>query len=397
MSCSHSNRKSDSKIHNEGFNSLKLTHRIFKKLSPLSDKKLSIYRNNLSQIISAKIFNIDRSSLRNGNNEENLKIDENLRFIYPYKPNIINKSESNKIVKKPISSRKINSVKMNSLYLSNNSRMDPSFENNISSIKSTFQNSQTNDLHQNPLNKKTILKLMPKRIKVNSNDQRKKLKLKYNILCCNIKNYNYDDKIIYDLKDDNNINGKFFLVIFDNINSDKNYIIRYKEKLGKYFKEKNKFNINFSYLKELLNNFVYDENTNYLTDIYSTKKVNFSIKNSIEIKMEISSVKLIFYEISNINKNNIVNKEQKNNDKNLKYIFNSKIKLPFEFLAIFYGLKFEDFINLLLSLIDYDFSKNIFYISNNNFINKIEESKALYDFYTNKCYALNNELNKAKE
>ena len=144
-------------------------------------------------------------------------------------------------------------------------------------------------------------------------------------------------------------------------------------------------------------NFVYDENTNYLTDIYSTKKVNFNIKNSIEIKMEISSVKLIFYEINNTNKNNIVNKEQKNNDKNLKYIFNSKIKLPFEFLAIFYGLKFEDFINLLLSLIDYDFSKNIFYISNNNFINKIEESKALYDFYTNKCYALNNELNKVKE
>jgi hypothetical protein len=57
---------------------------------------------------------------------------------------------------------------------------------------------------------------------VNSNDQRKKLKLKYNILCCNIKNYNYDDKIIYDLKDDNNINGKFFLAIFDDINSDKN-------------------------------------------------------------------------------------------------------------------------------------------------------------------------------
>ena len=42
--------------------------------------------------------------------------------------------------------------------------------------------------------------------------------------------------------------------------------------------------------------------------------------------------------------------------------------MPFQFLSLFYGLKDDEFINLITALIYYDFNKNIFYITNSIFI-----------------------------
>ena len=119
----------------------------------------------------------------------------------------------------------------------------------------------------------------------------------------------------------------------------------------------------------------------FFTNYHSAKINNFVIKNN-KINIKLSSLKIIFYEISE-------NKE--------KYGINTKLKFPFEFLSIFYGLNFNDFINFLISLIDYNFTKNKFYIDYNNFSTKIEEAKILFDFFKEKSFANSYYLNNAKE
>ena len=71
---------------------------------------------------------------------------------------------------------------------------------------------------------------------------------------------------------------------------------------------------------------------------------------------------------------------------NIKYNINSKIKLPFEFLSVFYGMNFDNFINLLISIISFDFENGKFSIEHNNFIAKLEKAKILYDFYNESSY-----------
>ena len=111
------------------------------------------------------------------------------------------------------------------------------------------------------------------------------------------------------------------------------------------------------------------------------KTTNLLIKDSIII-FKISSLKIIFYEISE-------NKE--------KFKVNTKIKFPFEFLSVFYGFNFRDFINLLIALIELNFTKNKFYINYNTFITKFENAEILYDFFKEKSFENNIKINNVKE
>ena len=88
----------------------------------------------------------------------------------------------------------------------------------------------------------------------------------------------------------------------------------------------------------------------------------------------------MFYEIMHNKEYNIetYNNIDNNNTNKTKNKMNSKIKFPFQFLPLFYGLNFEDFLNLLISYIDYDFDKNKFYLNCNNFITNTEEAKIIY-------------------
>ena len=134
-----------------------------------------------------------------------------------------------------------------------------------------------------------------------------------------------------------NINNKTFLKYVDDINSDKNYLNIYKNDLREYFNNNCDKNAPY-FLKKVLDDFKLDENEAekekyFFTNYHSAKINNFVIKNN-KINIKLSSLKIIFYEISE-------NKE--------KYGINTKLKFPFEFLSIFYGLNFNDFINFLLS------------------------------------------------
>ena len=183
--------------------------------------------------------------------------------------------------------------------------------------------------------------------------------------------------------------NKIFMTYIDNINTDKSNIIKYKKELHEYFDDNNNDNIS-SYFNDLLNNTQFEindkENEDYFSnDSYSSKKNNFMIKN-LDITFKISSLKLIFYEIIYNNKfvietNNRNNSKNNNTNNTAIKKLNTKIKMPFKFLPLFYGLNFEDFINLLISLIDYDFDKNKFFIKYDNFITKVGETTILYDLY----------------
>ena len=101
-------------------------------------------------------------------------------------------------------------------------------------------------------------------------------------------------------------------------------------------------------------------------------------------------MKLIFYEIKDNKEDNKSNYYKNytyiNSFNSQKHIINTKLKFPFEYLSIFYGLNFDEFINILIALIDFDFSKNKFNIDYNNFLTKIEDCKVLYDFFTEKSF-----------
>ena len=172
-------------------------------------------------------------------------------------------------------------------------------------------------------------------------------------------------------------------------------IYKYKNKFREYFDNDNFKKEDSYFLRDLIDTYQYKEKEDenyFIKNIQSTKKKNFIIKD-LNISLKLSSLRLIFYEIKESNEDNKSN----NNTKNGNYILNTKINFPFEFLAIFYGLNFDEFIILLLSLIDYDFSENKFFIDYDNFINRINDCKILYDFFTEKSFAFTYNSNNSKE
>ena len=197
------------------------------------------------------------------------------------------------------------------------------------------------------------------------------------------------------------INKDNFMNFIDEMNKNKIHINNCKKYVKDYFIEKT--DGNKSVFEDLLYQYKFDEHENdnyFLNSDYSTKKHSFKIEN-FEISFKITSLQFIFYEIPDAKQD-----EEKfdssvfydiENNTNVKYNINSKIKLPFEFLSVFYGLDFNEFINLMIYIINYDYDKNKFFIEHTNFINKIELGKTLYDFFTENSYFYLHNYNHKKQ
>ena len=402
MSSQFSLLKKDSKIQNKRFNSAKISGKLTSKMSSISGRRLLAFSNmtgsrNKKKVLITNVLSVSKHLIINADNPESTKdIVENIRYEYPYKPDFFLKLENNSNGKK-IFPDKINLLTMNKKPFSLSS-----FESSVSTYKSSTQNSVKKNFFFNPnylnssSNKKTKLTLMSHKtepMKINKKTD--------------LKNYTtYNTNITELITNDNiNLTGENFMKFVDNINADKNYINQYKQELNDYF-DNNKLNKSDTvFLKNIINNHKYpekealneNESNNYFftSNYYSSKKKEISIKNS-NIILKISSLKIIFYEVKENKKNyNCIN--YLNNSDNSNNFINTKIKFPFEFLAMFYGLNFEEFINILIALIEYDFNTNKFYIDYNTFINKIEEAKILYDFYTSKSFAFVYNNNNIKE
>ena len=199
------------------------------------------------------------------------------------------------------------------------------------------------------------------------------------------------------------LNENKFQNFIDEINKNNNYVNKCKNKIKEYFVTDNSQKERKSFFEELLYKYRFDDheyNNYFLTDIYSTKKNSFNIGN-LKISFKINSLQFIFYEIQEDKKNakNIDNKIFLNveNSNNIKYNINTKIKFPFEFLSIFYGIDLNEFLNLMISIIEFDYQENKFTIEQNNFITKSEMSKTLYDFYSSSSYYHLYNFNNSKE
>ena len=355
------NLKKNLKIKSQRFNSAKISSKLSSSLNLLSGSE-SVYTKrhtrNKTKLLLTTVLSTSKHYIINGNKPESSKsVLNNIIYKYPYKPDTFLKLE-----KKFFFDDKLNKFKNNIKQFNASS-----YDNSISTFKSstnntTVKNKGNNNFYYSNHNKKLCL-LSPNMEMKNKN---RNIKYKLNI-----------SKII---NKDIKITEEKFLEYIDNINTDKNYINIYKNQINEYFDDN--LNSNSIFLKDLLNDYQYNENENedfFITDSHSVKINNFTIKNS-EIIFKLSSLKLIFYEI-----------------KKEKLILNTKLKLPFEFLSIFYGLNFEEFINLLISLVNYNFDSNKFYIEYNHFINKVEEAKVLYDYFKENSFFNTYNTNKAKE
>ena len=382
-----------------------ISSKISTKLSSLSNSfrtnqsSLSLSQRRIKSKTKLLINSILKTSkrylIKGKNSKPSKDIINNFSYIYPYKPDGNFKLENihrEKNILYNDNSYNSSNILTNSVKLCNM----PSVDNNNS--LSTFNNSIKNNNSSFNFSKKYI-SLKRKFFMKNINKDINKI---------NISNFS---DIINDLNDNNNklLNRELFLKYIDNINTDKNYLNKYKKELNDYFNVNinNKNNINtqnngkkimkakknFFHFQEVLNNYNYEdvkenEKENYFIKNNNYMKKNNFFSNDLDITFKLSSLKLNFYEIIKTN-NSSGNKEN--------HLLNSKIKFPFEFLSIFYGLNFDDFLSLLTALIDYDFIKNKFYIDYNNFITKIENAKILYDFYNVKSYINIYDSNDAKE
>ena len=386
MSSQFSLLKKDYKTQTKRFNSAKISGKLTSKMSSLSGRfsafSNSSHSRNKKKVLVTNVLSVSKHLIINAENPESSKdILENIRYVYPYKPDFFLKLENTSIGKK--FPDKINIITMNKKPFSLSS-----FESSVSTYKSSSQNSVKKTFffnNQNYLNSSSN-----KKTKLTLNSP-KPLPMKI-IQKTDFKNYTtYNSNITEIITSDNiNFTEENFMKFVDNINADKNNIIKYKQELNDYF-DNNKLNKNdTAFLKDIVNNYKYPEQDNlndnegnndfFATNFYSSKKKLMSIKGT-NIILKISSLKIIFYEVNKGSDNNI----------------NTKIKFPFEFLSMFYGLNFEEFINILIALVEYNFDTNKFYINYNTFINKIEEAKILYDFYTSKSFAFTYNTNNIKE
>ena len=304
-----------------------------------------------------------------------------MRYEYPYKPDLLLKLKDHSNKKNLLFSDELNILTRN---FKPKQSDKPSLESSLSSLRSSSNNTGKSNLIFN--------KSSHKKIKFNLISQRSRvLQIKKNKILIDDDNSNKNNK------EDNkfNITEEKFLNYIDFISIDKKYIYKYKNKFREYFDNDNFKKEDSYFLRDLIDTYQYKEKEDenyFIKNIQSTKKKNFIIKD-LNISLKLSSLKLIFYKIKESNEDNKSN----NNTKNGNYILNTKINFPFEFLAIFYGLNFDEFIILLLSLIDYDFSENKFFIDYDNFINRINDCKILYDFFTEKSFAFTYNSNNSKE
>ena len=330
-----------------------------------------------------KVLSISKNCLMNGSSQGPLiEMTDIRRFKYPYKPNSYYKLNVNPNRTKLLISRQIYNFDKTIKYTNNLS----SVESNLSTFRSSSLNLTKNNWKCNKKKNMIYSKIIKNKFSLNSSIPKPSKIGKIMLLDSNsiIKN---NSEI--ELKNDNKtITGDIFLNYIEHIISDNSYINKFKNGLSEYFS--NIFNKNELYiLKELFDNYTFEEKNDenfFLKDFHSAKINNFIIRD-LDVTFKLSSLKLMFYEISDDQK--VINSKNFDNNSNgkEKYAFNSKIKFPFEFLSFFYGLDFTVFKNLLLAIIDYNFITNKFYIDYDNFKIKIEDYKILYDFFKEKCFA----------
>ena len=355
---------------NSAIISRKLVSKIltFSELNSANTNTNKSTRNNTKSLIT-NVLSASKHYIINVNNKETPKdFIENIRYKYPYKPDIFLKSHNN-----------FDKINLLSGYKKQNNIS--SFESSISTFRSSPNNTIKNNLVFNPnFNCFSTKKNKVKTFIWNKNDETKTTKRTMTI---ENKMNLYNDSII--IGDNMNLTSKLFLKYVDDINSDKKNLNKYKNDLNEYFNTIYDKSDPY-YFTKVLEEYKYIGNENekenyFLTNFHSSKINNFLIKDT-KFNFKLSSLKIIFYEISD-------NKETFN--------INTKLKFPFEFLAIFYGLSFNEFITLLISLIDYNYTKNKFTIDYNNFSNKMEEAKILYDFFKEKSFANSYNSDNAKE
>ena len=216
----------------------------------------------------------------------------------------------------------------------------------------------------------------------NSKIYLKENKYKLNLKQFNFMNYNVNETIFFDFIDGYNINSKL------------------KEKYNSYILNhplENDNDINIFQLFDMLQNFKIDYNDNNFFNENSTSKINkFKLKNNLLVKIKISSINIIFYKINPKKKNNINNKDylfdNNNNSNNNNFKLksknkaNTKIKLPFGFLAFFYGINHIELLKFLIAVIDYDYIKNIFFIDSKKFMRYYNLYKKDHSFFGETSY-----------
>ena len=386
MSTKYTFLKKDPKKLNHRFNSARISHKLTSKMNSFSSSSSAYFNSNTrnkKRTLITSVLSTSKHLIITGNRPESSKsIISNIHYEYPYKPNIFLRLKSGQRDNKFLFSDELNlltrDIKPNNLSSLENS--------SISTFKSSSQNTVKNNLLFNlSANKKNKFNVISSKYKV--------LKIRDKPFSDNkiIPKSSNESEVINENKRLNILEEKFLYYI-DCINTDKKYLSQYKSELKDYF-DKSKINKQDIYFfKNLMNNYEYKETEedNYFTsDFHSIKKNNFTIKD-LNITLKLSSLKLIFYEIKDNKEDNKSNYYKNytyiNSFNSQKHIINTKLKFPFEYLSIFYGLNFDEFINILIALIDFDFSKNKFNIDYNNFLTKIEDCKVLYDFFTEKSF-----------
>ena len=385
MSINYNIIKKDSKLQNQRFSSAKQLHKLNSNynsfLSPTCTSSFISTRNKTKTLITSVLSTSKRFIIKGRRPLSTNNILDNMRYEYPYKPDLLLKLKDHSNKKNLLFSDELNILTRN---FKPKQSDKPSLESSLSSLRSSSNNTGKSNLIFN--------KSSHKKIKFNLISQRSRvLQIKKNKILIDDDNSNKNNK------EDNkfNITEEKFLNYIDFISIDKKYIYKYKNKFREYFDNDNFKKEDSYFLRDLIDTYQYKEKEDenyFIKNIQSTKKKNFIIKD-LNISLKLSSLRLIFYEIKESNEDNKSN----NNTKNGNYILNTKINFPFEFLAIFYGLNFDEFIILLLSLIDYDFSENKFFIDYDNFINRINDCKILYDFFTEKSFAFTYNSNNSKE
>ena len=187
----------------------------------------------------------------------------------------------------------------------------------------------------------------------------KESKFKLNLKHFNFVSFNVNEDIFFDFIDGYNDNSIF------------------KEKYNNYLLNhpiENDNEINIFQLFDMLQNYKIDYNDNNYFNENSSSKINkFKLKNNLSVKIKISSLNILFYKIKHTKKNIINNKDylfDNSNNNKTKNKNNSiiKLKFPFGFLPFFYGLNNIEFLKFLIAIIDYDYSKNNFYIDFKKFM-----------------------------
>ena len=220
--------------------------------------------------------------------------------------------------------------------------------------------------------------------KPNEINSSKKVLLEERKFKLNLKNFNFFN---------NNVNETIFFDFIDgyNINSDikkkyNNYILNHPMD--------NDNEINIFQLFDILQNYKIDNDINVFNDKNTNKVNKFKLKNNLSVKLKITSLKLLFYKVKQNKKNNFSNKDysfdniNNNNlkEKNKNISINTKLKFPFGFLPFFYGINNIDFLNYIISFIEYDYSKNNFNIDYKKLIKYYKYYKNNNSFFGENSY-----------